>query len=227
MSEITQAQVRHFKNLYKANKGTPMAVSSESPAHKRLRYEELSRVFLGDDSFSIHDVGMGLGDYHVYLKEAFPALHFDYSGSEIVKEFWEHASCRFPQQQFHLRDISERAFEDRYDYLVMSGVFHQRRDTSIPQWEAYARRLIANCFAMCRKAVGFNFISPFVDFYQTEVYYCNLSKILNFIVDDLSRFFLIQHNYALFEFTTFVYRPEYIKSKFRQPEFQKYFEGGK
>jgi len=77
---------------------------------------------------------------------------------------------------------------------------------------------------MCKKGIAFNFISPFVDYYQTEVYYSNLPKIINFINDKLSRFFVIKHNYALYEYTVYVYREEYIKLLHPELEFQKYFK---
>ena len=225
MSEVTNSQIKHFKQLYEKNRGTPMAVSSESLEHKRLRYKQISKILRANKQFSLHDDGMGLSDYYAYIRDNFPGLEFEYSGSEILEEYYLESTKRYPDLHFYLRDISEQSFEDRYDYVVMSGVFHQRRDTYIRQWEAYAQSLISNSFTMCTKGLAFNFITPFVDYYQTEVYYCNIPKLLNFIVDRLSRFFVILHNYALFEFTVFVYRPEYIKSLNTQPEFQKYFEG--
>jgi len=76
---------------------------------------------------------------------------------------------------------------------------------------------------MSRKGIAFNFISPFVDFYQTEVYYSNLLKIINFINDELSRFFVLKHHYALFEYTVFVFQEDYIRPQYSQIEFQKYF----
>jgi hypothetical protein len=96
----------------------------------------------------------------------------------------------------------------------MSGVFHQRRETTIPEWERFAFQLIENVFALANKGIAFNFITPFVDFYQTQVYYSNLPKLLNFINDNLSRFFTIEHDYALFEYTVFVYKEDFIKDKY-------------
>ena len=225
MSEVTKSQIKHFKQLYETHQGTLMAVSSESLAHKQLRYEQISKIFAAEQRFSIHDVGMGLSYYYAYLKNNFPTLEIEYSGSEILKAFYKESMKRYPEQRFYIRDISKQSFKDCYDYVIMSGVFHQRRDTPIRQWENYAQSLISNSFAMCRKGIAFNFITPFVDFYQPEVYYCNMSKFLNFIVDQLSRFFVISHNYALYEFTVFVYRPEHIKRLHKQPELQKYFGG--
>lgn len=224
MTKVREAQEKYFRYLYTEFAGTPKAVSSESLEHKKLRFAQISRIFEGNDNFSIHDIGMGLAAYLDYMNENFPDLNYEYSGTEILPEYVDNVMSRFPKNRFYLRDVAEIQPEEKYDYVVMSGVFHQRRETSIRDWEAFSQKLISNAFKMSKIAVGFNFISPFVDFYQTEVYYCNLMKLIHFINDDLSRFFVINHNYALFEFTVFVYQESYIKSKYVQSEFQKYFK---
>ena len=225
MSNSTRAdQERIYRELFEKHKGTTMAVSSESPAHKHLRFTKITDIFATDDHISVHDVGMGLADMYAFIRERWPGKTVEYSGTEILEEYVAASTERYPELRFHHRDIAEQAFEDRYDYVVMSGVFHQRRDSTIPAWESFAQDIIRNSFAMCRKGVAFNFISPFVDFYQTQVYYSNLPKLINFINDDLSRFFDIRHDYALYEFTVHVYREEYIRSMHPQPEFAKYFK---
>ncbi len=223
-NKTRQSQINHYKKLFDKYKGTPMAVSSESEAHKSLRFTKISQIFLNENKIQVHDVGMGLGDYYEYLKKTFPNKIIEYSGSEIVEEYFSETKTKFPESEFYLRDIAEKPGEEKYDYVILSGVFHQRRDSTIGEWENFAQNIIRNSFKMCNKGIAFNFISPFVDFYQTEVYYCNLPKLINFINDDLSRFFTLNHNYPLFEFTMFVYKEEYIKSLYKEKEFQKYFK---
>ena len=213
-----------FRELYYKYKDTPMAVSSESINHKKIRYNQIAEVFRNDDNFSVHDIGMGLGDFYSYLRQTKKNRKIIYSGSDILSEYVDDTRKRFPECKFYHRDLAEKPGEDFYDYLIMSGVFHQRRNSIISEWEKFAQNLLKNAFQMCKKGIAFNFITPFVDFYQTDVYYCNLSKLLNFVVDNLSRFFVLNHNYALFEFTVFVYKEEYLKTQYREPEIQKYFK---
>jgi len=213
-----------YKELLTKYKGTTMAVSLESLAHKKLRFKHVTGIFESDDNISVHDVGMGLADMYAYIQENYPQKAITYSGSEILVEFVNEAHQRFPHLSFYHRDLAEKPFDDCYDYLLISGVFHQRRDNTIREWEEFAENLIYNSFQMCKKGIAFNFISPFVDYYQTEVYYSNLPKIINFINDKLSRFFVIKHNYALYEYTVYVYREEYIKLLHPELEFQKYFK---
>lgn len=221
---IRLSQEKIFKKLYQRYKGTPMATSSESLTHKYLRYSKISELFRYESKINIHDIGMGLGDFYKYLKNKYPNKQIKYSGSEILREFFTDCKNKFPECNFYYRDLSEKKGKDKYDYVIMSGVFHQRRDSKIPEWERFSQQLIKNAFAMCKKGIAFNFISPFVDFYQKQVYYSNFPKLINFINDELSRFFTIQHDYALFEFTVFVYKDKFIKNKYPEKEFQKYFK---
>lgn len=213
-----------FRSLYHKYKGTSMEVSSESQAHKELRYKILSKLFKNEKIIQVHDVGMGLASFYVYLNNNFPNQVIEYSGSDILIEYVKEVKNKYDNIKIYHRDLAEEAGKEKYDYLIMSGLFHQRRDSILSDWEKFAQAIIRNTFLMCNKAIAFNFITPFVDFYQTDVYYCNLPKLLNFINDDLSRFFVLHHNYALFEFTVFVYREEYIHSLYPQSEFEKYFK---
>jgi hypothetical protein len=218
------SQERIFRELFNDHRGSPMAVSSESLNHKKLRFSKICEIFKDEQVASVHDVGMGIADLNQFIIDSFPHKNISYSGTEIIDEYILEARNRFPSLQFYNRDIAETCFTDKYDYVVMSGIFHQRRDSSIRDWEKFYQLIIKHSFEMCNKGIAFNFISPFVDFYQTQVYYSNLPKLINFINDDLSRFFEIRHNYALFEFTVFVYQEDYIKSKYPESEFQKYFK---
>lgn len=223
-NKTKESQIEIYRKLFRDNKGTPMAVSSESIAHKILRFKQIAGVFDQDDNFTIHDVGMGIADFNKFLQNEFINKNIIYSGSEILEEYVQESKLRFPQNKFYLRDLAEESYSEKYDYLIMSGLFHQRRDSKIKDWEKFSQVIIKNAFDMCNKGIAFNFISPFVDYYQTQVYYCNLPKLINFINDELSRFFVIKHNYALYEFTLYVYKEEYIKLNHEQPEFSKYFK---
>ena len=217
-------QEKIYRELYQKYKGTPMAVSSESLEHKKIRFKNICDIFINEESFTLHEVGMGIADMNQYIIDFYPKKKVVYSGTEILEEYVKEAEIRFPHSKFFHRDIAESSFKDTYDFIVLSGVFHQRRESSIRDWENFSQNILRNTFKMCHKGIAFNFISPFVDFYQTQVYYANLPKLLNFINDDLSRFFEIKHNYALFEFTVYVYKESYIKSIYPQSEFSKYFK---
>ena len=223
INEIAKKQEHIYSELYNKFSDTTMATSSESLEHKKLRFSIIAETFQNDDNFSIHDVGMGLAQFYEFLKYKYSEKNIKYSGTEIVKEYYYYACKKYPDCDFYLRNLAEFPISEIYDYVIMSGVFHQIRDTKRKDWELFMQSLLKNSFNGANKALVFNVISPFVDFYQTQVYYCNLSKLLNFINDNLSRFWTIKSNYPLFEMTISVYNPYYIKSLYQQNEFRKYF----
>ena len=122
-----------------------------------------------------------------------------------------------------MRDLSEKEVNEKYDYVILSGVFHQMRNISRKDWEDFAYNILSNAFKLCKHGMAFNFISPFVDYYQENVYYCDLMKLLHIINEKMSRFFVIKHNYALYELTIFVYPAEIIKKENKYIEMKKYF----
>ena len=224
---IARDQAQFFGNLLRTHGNSPMGTSSESLAHKRLRFSEIFACLEPSTGFSIHDVGMGLGHFYDFLATKLDPESFDYSGSEILEEYVAACRARLPRGVFHLRNLADpqNRFEDvqAHDYVVLSGVFHQMQKTPIPTWEKYLKSLLRNSFSLAKKAMVFNLVSPYVGFYQPGIYYAKLGKILDFVTEDLSRFFILRHNYALYEFTVAVYTEAFVQSKFDEPEFGKYF----
>ena len=221
---VEEIQKKYYGKLLEEYGYNYKAVSSETKEHKKLRYNNLLKIIDCNQEFSIHDVGCGIGNLLEYMDENLKDHHFIYSGSEIVKEFYDYCREAYPGNKFFLRNIADKSFEDKYDYIVLSGIFHQMRNISIKDWEEFYRNLIKNSFQMSKKGIAFNFVTEFVDFYQPGIYYCNINKLINFINDNLSRFFVINHSYPLYELTVFVYKEAFIKSKYKEIEFEKYFK---
>tara|TARA_B100001939_G_C16944355_1_gene619632 strand:- start:1231 stop:1908 length:678 start_codon:yes stop_codon:yes gene_type:complete len=223
-NKTKEDQLKVYKNLYEKYKGSPMAVSSESLNHKKLRFNKLSGIFQNENNISVHDVGMGLADFGIFLNRNFSEKNIEYSGSDILNDYVDEAKQKFPDSNFFCRDIAETLPKDKYDFIVLSGVFHQMRSSSIIDWENFSEMILENSFKMCKKGIAFNMVSPFVDFYQAGIYYSKIEKLIHFINSKLSRFFTINHDYALYEFTVYIFKEEYIKQKFQEPEFKKYFD---
>lgn len=226
--EIANEQARIFGELLKQFGDAPMATSSESAAHKLLRFSEIFSLLEPSPGFQVHDIGMGLAGFHDFLAERLGSDSFEYSGSEILNEYVLKCRDRLPQRLFYCRNIADRTENyildgEAYDFVVASGVFHQMRRTPIPDWEKYIKAVLRNSFLLARKGLVFNLVSPYVDFYQPGIYYAKISKILDFVSEELSRFFIVRHNCALFEFTVAVYTNDFVKERFTEPEFEKYF----
>lgn len=54
--------------------------------------------------------------------------------------------------------------------------------------------------------IAFNVMCPIVDFKNDELFYLSYDKLGLFLKNNLSRNYIINNNYKLWEYTTFVYK---------------------
>lgn len=224
LNKIASIQEKYYGDLFNKFGAGVDAVASGKQVYKDLRYKKLSKVFEGDNNFSIHDVGFGVGHYYEYLKMSQPELEFTYSGSEVTKGFVEHCQQKYPSMEFFYRDIAAQAFEERYDYLIFGGTFYHKVDTLDKDFEVFIKKILNNAFQMANKGISFNFITDFVEYKYDDLYYAKISKISKFIVSNLSRYFTIDHAYPLYEFSVNVYKESFVSEIYPEEEYKKYFK---
>lgn len=222
-ASVADQQAEYYGELYRKHDYSPQAVASGKQIYKDLRYQRLSKVFENDQQFSLFDVGMGLGHYYEYLKSHFPERRVNYAGSEVVPEFHQYCCNTYPESQFFLSDLSQAPTEDTYDYFIFGGTFYHPVRSKRSEWEDFVFAMLKNSFYRANKGIAVNFITEYCDFFDRDLYYAKLSRITDFVQSSLSRFFSIDHSYALYEYTLLVYREEYIASKFPEDDFKKYF----
>ncbi len=221
---IINKQKRFYAKLYKKHGCSPLAVASGKTIFKKLRYDKLSEVLENDSRFSVHDVGCGLGHYYEYLKKRFPDKKITYSGSEIVDEFVSFCEKRYPGLKFYNRDIIKAPEKKKYDYVVFGGTFYHLCESNIREMDRYVKQSLKRGFAMCRKGMAVNFVTPYCDYFYDELYYPSLPGIIDFTVKNLSRYFTLRHNTPLYEYTLCVSRESCVKKNYRGKDFRKYFK---
>lgn len=221
--KVARTQKAYYGGLFHEHGPAVDAVASGKQIYKDLRYEKLSQVFHHDSELTLHDVGFGLGHYYEFLKTCFPHKKIYYSGSEVTPEFVAFCKERYPGCEFFERDLAEKAYDDRYDYLVFGGTFYHLVDTPKDEFAEYVKQMLSNAFKMCRRGISFNFITGFCEYFYDDLFYGNVDDVVSFVAKNLSRFFILDHGYPLYEFTMMVYKENYIEKLYPQPEFAKYF----
>jgi hypothetical protein len=189
INQIAKKQEEYYYSLLQKHGAGVNAVASGDQLYKDLRYKKLSKVFGDETDFSIHDVGFGLGHYYEYLKKNHDNKNFRYSGSEVTKSFVDYCKNKYPNNDFYLRDIASKSFNDNYDFLVFGGTFYHKVDIENDVFERFIEIIIKNAFDMSVKGIAFNSITEYVDYKYPDLYYANIDVLLNYIVKNLSRFF--------------------------------------
>lgn len=173
-------------------------------------------------SLSIHDVGCGICDLYPYILDSYPKLV--YSGTDIVPEMKRLSATKYPNVSYFLRDILQASPAEKYDYLVLSGLFNLPGTTPVCDWENFAFSLVDKMYQMCNKAVSFNFLSSKATYYNDQMYYSSPEDMFAYCSKKLTRFIRLNHSYPLYEFTITLFKPEEVQSINNDESLIKYFQ---
>lgn len=133
---------------------TTDALHWASRGEQKVRFRVLAGIGIrGGDS--LLDVGCGFADLRDWLRAH--AIEVEYTGVDLSPEIVAEAARRHADAAVlcgELFDVDSRFAPKSFDWVVCSGMFNwQLHDDG-----AYARRVIARMFELCRFGVAFNML---------------------------------------------------------------------
>ncbi|MDC0459772.1 class I SAM-dependent methyltransferase [Crocinitomicaceae bacterium] len=129
----------------------------------------------------------------------------EYSGLDISQKFVDIAKSKFPKHPFFCIDFIESyGTIENFDYIVMNGVFTEKRELSFDEMWDYFTQLINIVFEKCEKGFAFNVMSKNVDWERDDLFHVSLDMLSNYLCKNLTRNFVIRNDYGLYEYTTYV-----------------------
>ncbi len=167
-----------------------------------LRFEIINRYIDFFNTPSVLDVGCGGGGYLGYCKKK--ELDFIYKGIDIVPDMIDQVNSIYGYDKAQLTSIEN--VSENFDYVIASGTYNAKLDSKTNDWETYVFESIENMFKISNKKVILNLMTPHVDYEYDRLYYPDLSKLTSFIVEKMTRNFLIDHSYDLYELTLVIHK---------------------
>lgn len=155
---------------------------------------------------SLLDFGCGLSHLYEYiLKHDIRGIN--YSGLDLSEKFLSLSKSKFPSVRYYQGDLRNDDLDlPDFDYVVMNGIFNSKCDLSFDEMFAYFRELVAKAFAKARVGIAFNVMSKQVEWERDDLFHLPMDMLASFLAKDVSRHFVIRHDYRLYEYTTYVYR---------------------
>ena len=145
--------VRSFYDLRSKEGDEARKVSWRTIWGQEFRFEVLCEVFdrHSSETFSVLDVGCGLGDLAGYLRRrADPCV---YLGVDILPQMVEHARQRFPKESFEVVDILEDNPPGApFDFVIASGTL----SVKLPGHEDFLHRMLSRMYALASRGLAFN-----------------------------------------------------------------------
>ena len=148
----------------------------------------------------------GCGTAH--LLEFMEANNYDditYTGLDISQKSIDIAVSKYPEVNFYCMDILNGTLDlKNFDFIVMNGVFTEKRDLSFEDMWTYFTVLIKAVFEKCDKGIAFNVMSKSVDWERTDLFHVSLEKMSEFLCNDITRNFVVRNDYGLYEYTVYI-----------------------
>lgn len=201
--------VAHYEDCLERHGDTHLGVDWPNEEDARRRYQvmlELVGRVGADRPVSLLDFGCGASHFLEYM-QARGVTGIDYSGLDLSEKFVELSRAKHPGNTYYCMDIlRDGAALPTFDYIVLNGVFTEKRELSFDDMLDYFQRLVTEVFGHARIGIAFNVMSKQVAWERDDLFHLPLDTLAGFLTSELGRDFVIRNDYGLYEYTTYLYR---------------------
>src|SRR4029450_6270428 len=150
-----------------------------------------------DKDVTLLDFGCGASHLLEYMLEH--DIRAKYSGLDLSPKFLALSRSKHPSVTYYELDVLEDP--DRlpdFDYIILNGIFNYRGELSHEEMLSYCQELLRAVFPKARQALAFNVMSKQVDWERDDLFHLPLDELATFLSSDVSRHFVIRHDYGLY-----------------------------
>jgi SAM-dependent methyltransferase len=201
--------VSHYEKCLEQHGDTHRGVDWPKAEDASVRYSimlDLIQTPSGDGTVQLLDFGCGAAHLYEHI-QAHDLRNVEYSGLDLSNKFVELSRRKFPSRLFYHGDILENnEIIPQFDYIVMNGVFTEKRDLSFEQMLDYFKRLVRAVWKKVDRGLAFNVMSKQVDWERDDLFHLPFDTLAAFLTSEITRKFIIRNDYGLYEYTTYIYR---------------------
>lgn len=185
---------------------TAQGVGWKNEDAQRIRFQQLVKIIgQHEDSFSINDLGCGIGDFNTFLREN--EYQFIYRGYDVMPEMIQEAKRRFDKLSNTFFKIIGSAQEmEVAHYTVASGIFNIRFNCDDDSWLKYILETLTYINEKSTDGFVFNVLTKYSDheFMKKELYYADPGFLFDYCKTNFSKNVALLHDYDQYDFTILV-----------------------
>jgi SAM-dependent methyltransferase len=185
-----------------------LGVDWPNEADARTRYRVMLEVIRPTSAGPVQllDFGCGAGHLLEHLRVS-ERRDIAYVGLDISRKFVDLCREKFPGEEFLCGDVLQGDIDiPQVDYVVMNGVFTEKRSLSFEEMFDFFREVIRKVFPLARRGLAFNVMSKHVDWEREDLFHLPFDLLAEFLRTQISRNYQFRADYGLYEYTTYVYR---------------------
>lgn len=207
MSGNYHAIIRHYESCLEKFGDSHRGVDWPNEADAATRYRVmLDLVKPADVSGTLLDFGCGASHLYQYMLEQ-QIAGLAYAGLDASSAFCDLSRRKYPGNEYVCLDVLAAPEQlGEFDYIVMNGVFTEKRQLSFDDMFAFQKRMLKVVFSKARRGIAFNVMSKQVDWERSDLFHLPIADLTEFVVKELSRHYVVRNDYGLYEYTTYIYK---------------------
>lgn len=201
--------VSHYEACLEQHGDTHLGVDWPKQADVEKRHRVMLDVIkpqARDRQVSLLDFGCGAAHLNEYILSQ-GLKNIEYAGLDLSDKFVRLAQDKFPANKFFCLDLlDENVSLPNFDYIVLNGVFTEKRELTFDEMFSYFKQLSTRVFKHAAIGMAFNVMSKHVDWEREDLFHLPFDTLAEFVRKELTRNFVFRNDYGLYEYTTYVYR---------------------
>ncbi len=202
--------VRHYEECLEKYGDNHLGVDWPKLADVEKRYKVMLDIIrVNEDSsnkVSLLDFGCGAAHLFQYILDQ-NINNISYAGLDVSEKFVKLSREKYPEQPFFQEDIlDDKSRLPFFDYIVMNGVFTEKRELSFDEMWDYLSIMLLKVFSIANKGIAFNVMSKSVEWERNDLFHLPADILINFLTKKITRNFIIRNDYGLYEYTTYIYK---------------------
>ena len=208
----------HYSALVREHGADAKSAQYADRATQERRIDILRQIGVEKTS-KVLDFGCGTGQMLSFLQRAI-GYEGEYVGYDIAPDAIDLARQTHDRGRFELRDILTNPGEERFDFVLVSGVFNNLISDNRAFFKAASKALMAKA----ARGFAFNMLSRHVDYFDEGLYYEDPAFAFGFCKEALSPLVTLRHDYLVkqgappFEFTIYVHTSEAAPIALQDPQ---------
>jgi len=201
---------RHYESCLEKHGDNHLGVDWPNLEDLEKRYRVMLDIvkYHNSDNGNTSLLDFGCGASHLYeyiLKNQINNIV--YSGLDISDKFISLSQKKFPSNSYYLLDVLDPdAKLPFFDYIIMNGVFTEKRALTFDEMFTYFKEVLMHLFQKARIGIAFNVMSKHVDWERDDLFHLPFDVQAGFLTKELSRNFIFRNDYDLYECTTYVFK---------------------
>lgn len=210
MEKTYKSIISHYEECLDKHGDNHLGVDWPKIEDVDKRYQVMLDIikFDGVDIISPTLLDFGCGTAHLLEfinKNQYPNIQ--YSGLDISQKFVDFAQQKFPVINFYCFDVFDADSEiPIFDYIVMNGVFTEKRELTFDQMWDYFTRLITLVYEKSSKGIAFNVMSKNVSWERDDLFHVSHDLLSDFLCKNITRNYIIRNDYGLYEYTVYIFK---------------------